>query len=300
MIAYITDLRFVPPAALFAALALLPARATAEETCVTVISDPVTFYFGVETQDPNLTLIDLVHADVGMPYVDGGWEFHVHVEEGGLEYEPDEALLYANEHARVVLNEVPPGYEFIGLTPGEPFWVLPQNPDPQILYLGIASEEMDEHDIERICIWNPGDPRGGANQPGRWLRLQLVEVHGPGEMSLWEHGEPPTVYWSTFESGLTDRDVFYGLAGGHNDMNWALTKRGLYEVTFRAATLVRSDCPGDLNLDGRVDLSDLAILLGDWNCERGLGFCRGDVNVDGKTNLSDLALLLARYGQTCE
>jgi len=303
MTAHIARIQIIRRAATAAAMGLMAARLVAEEVCVTVISDPVTFYFGVETQDPDLFLVDLYHTDLGMPYVAGEWDFHVHIEDLELELEPDEALLYVNENARLVLDEVPPGYEFIGFTPGQPFWVLPQNPNPLILYLGIASEDMEEGDIERLCIWNPGDPRGGADQPGPWLRLQLLEVNGPAEaeLSTWQAEDgPPTVFWSTFEGGLTDRDVYYGLAGGHGHVNWAFTKAGLYAVTLRAATLVRSNCPGDLDLNGRVDLSDLAILLADWGCERGLGFCRGDVDADGKTDLSDLATLLAGFGRTCD
>lgn len=304
MSAYKVTIRIVRHAAAAAAAVLLAQGLAAEEVCVTVISDPVTFYFGVETEDPNHpVLIDIHHTDVAMPFVGGEWDLHVHQHPPGEgEVAPEDALLYANESARVVLDEVPPGYEFIGLTPGEPFWVLPQDPDPNVLFLGIASEDMEEGDVARVCVWNPGDPRGGADQPGAWLRLQLVEVDGPegGEFSIWQTGDSgPVVFWSTFEGGLTDHDVFYGVAGGHSHINWALTRPGVYAVTLRAATLVRSNCPGDLDLNDAVDLADLAILLADWGCRRGLSFCRGDVDADGKTDLGDLALLLAGYGREC-
>jgi hypothetical protein len=57
---------------------------------------------------------------------------------------------------------------------------------------------------------------------------------------------------------------------------------------------------GDLNGDGVVDLSDLALLLAHY------GFCEGDpdynpvTDIDGSgcTDLSDLATLLAHYGET--
>jgi len=60
-------------------------------------------------------------------------------------------------------------------------------------------------------------------------------------------------------------------------------------------------CPGDINGDGVVDLSDLAILLSSY------GYCEGDppyvpeadLNDDNCVDLSDLALLLANYGRTC-
>ena len=52
---------------------------------------------------------------------------------------------------------------------------------------------------------------------------------------------------------------------------------------------------GDLDGDSDVDLTDLAILLSDFDCVS--GDCSGDVDSDGDTDLSDLALLLANFGQ---
>ena len=51
---------------------------------------------------------------------------------------------------------------------------------------------------------------------------------------------------------------------------------------------------GDLDGDGDVDLTDLTILLSDFDCV-GAG-CTGDVDGDGQTTLTDLALLLANFG----
>lgn len=54
-------------------------------------------------------------------------------------------------------------------------------------------------------------------------------------------------------------------------------------------------CPGDLNGDGRVDLTDLALLLGclarGENC--------GDADYDGDTDRSDLAVVLAYFAKPC-
>ena len=49
--------------------------------------------------------------------------------------------------------------------------------------------------------------------------------------------------------------------------------------------------PGDLDGDGDVDLSDLALLLASYGIDDG-----GDLDGDGDTDLSDLAILLANYG----
>jgi hypothetical protein len=50
---------------------------------------------------------------------------------------------------------------------------------------------------------------------------------------------------------------------------------------------------GDLNLDGEVDGSDLAILLSYWG---GVGFPIGDCNRDGIIAGADLAILLGNWG----
>ncbi|RMF85414.1 MAG: hypothetical protein D6744_01435 [Planctomycetota bacterium] len=55
-------------------------------------------------------------------------------------------------------------------------------------------------------------------------------------------------------------------------------------------------CPGDLNGDRTVDLTDLALLLSDFDCTSG---CSGDVDGDDDTDLTDLAILLANFDATC-
>lgn len=60
-------------------------------------------------------------------------------------------------------------------------------------------------------------------------------------------------------------------------------------------------CPGDLNVDMRVDLQDLSLMLaqyGDPQC--GSVACIGDVDGSGAVDLSDLAVLLSNYGSACD
>jgi len=55
--------------------------------------------------------------------------------------------------------------------------------------------------------------------------------------------------------------------------------------------------PTDFDGDGDVDLSDLAIVLGNYGITSGAAYEDGDANGDGAVNLSDLAELLGQYGQ---
>jgi pimeloyl-ACP methyl ester carboxylesterase len=58
-------------------------------------------------------------------------------------------------------------------------------------------------------------------------------------------------------------------------------------------------CPGDLDLDGDIDLSDLAQLLANYGTTSGMSYEDGDLDGDGDVDLSDLAALLAVYGTSC-
>jgi hypothetical protein len=58
-------------------------------------------------------------------------------------------------------------------------------------------------------------------------------------------------------------------------------------------------CPGDLDGDNDVDLSDLAQLLGNYGMTSGATYEDGDLDGDGDVDLADLAALLGVYGTTC-
>ncbi|MFN0136172.1 MAG: PQQ-dependent sugar dehydrogenase [Phycisphaerae bacterium] len=58
-------------------------------------------------------------------------------------------------------------------------------------------------------------------------------------------------------------------------------------------------CPGDLNGDSAVTLTDLATLLANFGVNGGATAAQGDHDLDGDVDLSDLSVLLANFGVTC-
>ena len=58
------------------------------------------------------------------------------------------------------------------------------------------------------------------------------------------------------------------------------------------------ECPGDLDGNGLVDLSDLQILLGSYG-QMGMSYYDGDLDGDGDVDLTDLQELLGHYGTSC-
>lgn len=55
-------------------------------------------------------------------------------------------------------------------------------------------------------------------------------------------------------------------------------------------------CPGDLNNDGAVAMSDFLLFLGDFGCTTA---CIGDFNGDGNTSTADMLVLLGLFGTSC-
>jgi hypothetical protein len=65
-------------------------------------------------------------------------------------------------------------------------------------------------------------------------------------------------------------------------------------LSVEAMTVVPAPaCPGDLDLNGTVDATDLALLLGAWGTDAD----RPDLDNDGDTGASDLAILLGAWGE---
>jgi surface-anchored protein len=159
--------------------------------------------------------IDTGHVDVfGVAYEDGELDLHVHDETADVEYAPAEVLLVAKSAAKTTVP-ADPAYAFLG-APGAPVWVLPEIDDPNLLWPGIATEEVE-----------PGVFVDGS------LRLRVVSVCGPDDFSIFTTdavGAPKVLVDSG--NGLPDRIDL--TAGSHLHANWAFEAAGRYSITVRA------------------------------------------------------------------
>ncbi len=89
-------------------------------------------------------------------------------------------------------------------------------------------------------------------------------------------------------------DPFYLLLDGGADPNSLALALTAADAAFCEGTV----CPGDVDGNLTVDLTDLAIILANFGAS-GVGLSDGDLNGDGLVDLSDLAALLAVFGQSC-
>ncbi len=97
--------------------------------------------------------------------------------------------------------------------------------------------------------------------------------------------------WDQFGSSVAVSGIF-AVMGAQRDDDDAINRGSAYVFHTRA-------CPGDLNGDGEIDLSDLAQLLANYRTTSGAAYEDGDLDGDGDVDLSDLAELLGRYHAGC-
>jgi hypothetical protein len=252
--------------------------------------------------------IDKVHTDLDTPYLCDGmchWNFSVSPGSGSSDriIDPNQALLYANSSTWYQSSAIPSQYNsFIGAGT-EGAWILPQNSTGTSLYLGFSAERMVQSVKDKLCSWNPQDPRGSADVSAKWLKVQLVDVRGPegGKFSMWQTSgfSAPDVYFSTYEGGITEEDVFHYTVGAHTHMNWGFTQPGFYDIDFQISTYYQCDPAliGDLTGDCLVDLNDFA-LLGRWwlaRCNESDDCISADVIPDTWIDPDDLSVVIDQW-----
>jgi autotransporter-associated beta strand protein len=129
---------------------------------------------------------------------------------------------------------------------------------------------------------------GGVNVTGGFLVLDY-SASGTSVASMLQ-GLLKTAYnngTNSFQTGQI-RDTSATSSIGLGWVDNASTK----QVTIMPALY------GDANLSGKVDFSDLSILLSNYGKAGTYGWAQCDFNYDGTVNFSDLSELLSNYGKT--
>jgi surface-anchored protein len=155
------------------------------------------------------------HVDViGVAYEDGELDLHVHDEENDAEYQPGEVTLQALPAAETTVP-ADPAFGFLG-APGDPVWILPQLENPDLLFAGLATEEIEAGDLA-----------------GDQVQVTLAVI-GPGDVAVYiedELGLPSEILFDTDDGS---RDMFTLTAGGHVHANWAFSEPGNYHWVVAA------------------------------------------------------------------
>jgi len=139
------------------------------------------------------------------------------------------------------------------------------------------------NDLFKIYVSN----NGGAD----WTLVEIVGPQTPGggwnvhSFMVGDHVTPTATVKVRFEASDLN--------------NGSVVEAGI--DAFRVVRVACEDtpCPGDLDGDLDIDLSDLAQLLSNYGMTTGATYGQGDLDGDGDIDLSDLAALLSVYGTSC-
>ncbi|MCI0540637.1 MAG: choice-of-anchor M domain-containing protein [Verrucomicrobiales bacterium] len=166
--------------------------------------------------------LDKGHTDIGIAFEDGEWDLHIHSESTDTEYELGKAVLQFGAASEQPISDAL-DFQFLG-DPGRSTWILPQVENENLLFLGLAAEEIGDG----VFVNNT-------------LRVELVSVEGPGHFFVWTLDPlgKPQLHFNSADGILSSQDFYTLQTGGHQDMNWAFSAPGTYRVGYRVSgTLV--------------------------------------------------------------
>ncbi|MFN0137576.1 MAG: immunoglobulin domain-containing protein [Phycisphaerae bacterium] len=141
---------------------------------------------------------------------------------------------------------------------------------------------------------------------------QTVNNGAPVSFNVVAGGTAPLSYqWLLDGSPISDGGTISGSATDTLSISAAAeADEGDYSVTVTnscgnltsgVATLTVNPlpCPGDLNGDNQVNLTDLSQLLANFGVTSGATLSQGDLDGDGDVDLTDLSQLLSNFGASC-
>jgi len=158
-------------------------------------------------------VLDRGHVDVvGIAYEGGRLHLHVHDEtvEPGEERDPEDVTFRVPPAAGTTVP-ADPSFGFLG-DAGDPVWILPQVRNPDLLWPGLGTEELDEGVLRDDTV------------------TVTFAVLGPGDLAIYTEnafGLPGDILVDT---GDGQPDTFALPAGGHTHANWAFEKPGTYRI----------------------------------------------------------------------
>jgi len=247
------------------------------------------------------------HADYSIQFENGEFDYILIPDTDALlpdaDYPSNAVYAYAGSNAQLNL---PTGndYEFTGVAPGEPVYVLPAARTTSLPWIGFESA------VERrfLAPYVPNDPRVSSSA-AEYLKMQLVDMRSSsdGHFSLYQSNGnlvtgAPTAFMTTTD-GIQEDDAIYLSSGSHIHRNMTFSKPGIYELDFVFSGFVDSNRNSvfDPTIDTYIESGIFTIVVGvdfpaAWRegnfgaaADSGIGAHDADPDFDGVSNLLEFA-----------
>ncbi len=186
-------------------------------------------------------------------------------------YANNDAVLYVGATSLIERPDIAQ-FDFLGVNPGEQFYLLPQSEDPNMLFLGVAAEGVEVSTVDR---YSPSlESKGRVSSVSRWVKATLSDVRhtnpdgtsGAGVFSSWRTGVfgQTTVFMSSLNDGVSNPngngldttdgisadDAWWIQAGTESHVNFGFSKSGRYEVDLRVSAYFGDDTLSTPNIAG--------------------------------------------------
>jgi surface-anchored protein len=171
----------------------------------------------VPAQATDIVVLSAGHVDVvDLAYEDGVLEIGVHDEtvEPDVEREVDDVIFLVKNAAKTTVPDNP-AFGFLG-APGKPVWILPEIQNEELIWPGIATEEIENGVFAADTV-----------------ALKVEKVTGSGRVAIFTEnavGDPNVLV----NSGDGLPDALPLATGTHQHASWAFQKAGVYLIKVRA------------------------------------------------------------------
>uniref|UniRef100_UPI0014221EE2 choice-of-anchor M domain-containing protein n=1 Tax=Thalassoroseus pseudoceratinae TaxID=2713176 RepID=UPI0014221EE2 len=224
------------------------------------------------------------HVDIDVQHSSSEWSLGLQAsgESQAVQYANDEVVLYAGSPS-VSQRPSSSEFDFVGVGSGESFYLLPQNHNPDALFVGFAgyglNGTVDRYDAS---VESKGRITGSA----AYAKVTLTDVRhttpdgtpGDGEFSMWQTDTfgGSNVFLSSYDDGVANPnsngldttdgisadDAVWVIAGGHAHYNFGFTQPGRYEVDVKLSAYFGDDGAANTatpNAEGYSESDDITI-----------------------------------------
>jgi len=160
-------------------------------------------------------------------------------------------------------------------------------------------EGMDVFQILTAGEWYGGgsgltDPIPPLANPVTLTLERISDTTLNWELAYTKADDTPGSYTGTYSS-LDAGAYYFGITSSHYAYA-TFPDGGTFATMDNLTWSTYASTPGDFNLDGAVDVSDLGILATHYGTATDATLSMGDANGDGAVDVSDLGILATNYG----